>query len=369
MIPLRIKVEANADRPFVVRMRSFEAGAWQQRAEQLNPFDVTLERVSSEGADYVGEGGSIRVLGIDPSKIDGDVLLVNPRRGTADRLIRSSSQHNTFLVTERCDQVCLMCSQPPKQHHVDLFPYFEAAALLAPEGATIGISGGEPTLFKAQLFGFLEKVLEARPDLSFHVLTNGQHFDQDDWGPMNRIDQGRVLWGIPLYSSDPAVHDEIVGKTGAHTQLMENLALLCRLGASIELRTVLMRPNAYGLPQLARFIATALPFIRIWALMQMENIGFGRMNWKILFYDSSDGFDVVGQSIDFVRTRGINARLYNFPLCTVPEPYHHLAPATISDWKRAYREECYGCALKPQCGGFFEWHPRNHGYSKFGALQ
>ncbi|RUW68752.1 His-Xaa-Ser system radical SAM maturase HxsC [Mesorhizobium sp. M4B.F.Ca.ET.049.02.1.2] len=367
MIPLRIKVEANAHQLFVVRLRSFEAQ--EQRTEELNPFDAALERVGPEGADYVGGGGAIRILGIDPSKVDGDVLLVNPRRGTADRLIRSASHHNTFLVTERCDQVCLMCSQPPKKHHVDLFPHFETAALLAPEGATIGISGGEPTLFKAQLFEFLGRVLDARPDLSFHVLTNGQHFDLDDRGAMSRIDRGRVVWGIPLYSRDPAVHDEIVGKAGAHEQLLENLALMCRLGAQIELRTVLMRPNADGLPRLARFIASTLPFIRTWAVMQMENIGFGRMNWKTLFYDSSQGFDVVGHSLDLVRSRGIDAWLYNFPLCTVPEAYRHLAPATISDWKRAYREECVGCSLKARCGGFFEWHPRNHGYSKLGAIQ
>ncbi|MEI9425692.1 His-Xaa-Ser system radical SAM maturase HxsC [Mesorhizobium sp. Cs1299R1N1] len=369
MIPLRIQVEANAGQPFVVRLRSFESPVGEQGTEQLNPFDAALERVGPEGADYVGQGGPIRILGIDPSKVDGDVLLVNPRRGTADRLIRSSSQHNTFLVTERCDQVCLMCSQPPKKHHVDLFPYFETAALLAPDGATIGISGGEPTLFKTQLFEFLGRVLGARPDLSFHVLTNGQHFDEGDWDAMNRIDRGRVVWGIPLYSRDPTVHDQIVGKEGAHAQLLENLALMCRLGSQVELRTVLMRPNADGLPGLARYIASTLPFIRAWAVMQMENIGFGRMNWKTLFYDSSEGFDVVGRSIDLVRSRGIDAWLYNFPLCTVPEGYRHLAPATISDWKRAYREECDGCLLKAQCGGFFEWHPANHGYSNLGAIQ
>ncbi|TPI11150.1 His-Xaa-Ser system radical SAM maturase HxsC [Mesorhizobium sp. B4-1-3] len=369
MIPLRIKVEANADQMFVVRLRSFEGVTREHKAGQLTPFDVVLDRVGPEGAHYVGEGGPIRILGIDPANVDGDVLLVNPRRGTADRLIRSSSRHNTFLVTERCDQICLMCSQPPKRHHVDLFPYFETAALLAPEGATIGISGGEPTLFKAQLFDFLERVLSVRPDLSFHVLTNGQHFGEGDREAMSCIDRGRVVWGIPLYSRDPVVHDEIVAKAGAHEQLLENLAIMCRLGAQVELRTVLMRPNADGLLKLASFIAATLPFVRTWAIMQMENIGFGRMNWKTLFYDSSEGFDIVGRSIDRVRSRGIDAWLYNFPLCTVPEPYRSLAPATISDWKRAYRDECNGCSVKDRCGGFFEWHPANRGYSKLGAIQ
>lgn len=369
MIPLRIKVEANADQPFVVRLRSFEGGAWDRDLEGKNLFEVALESVSAEGADYVGQGGAIRILGVDPSEVDGDVLLVNPTRGTAERLIRSSSPHNTFLVTERCDQVCVMCSQPPKKYHVDLFPYFEIAALLAPEGATIGISGGEPTLFKDQLFPFLKRVLEQRPDLSFHVLTNGQHFSDDDRVVMRELDQSRILWGVPLYSHDPVIHDEIVGKLGAHEMLLKNLAFLCQVGAAIELRTVLMKPNAVSLPKLAQLITAMLPFIRVWAVMQTESIGFGRMNWKTLFFDSSDGFDVVGRAIDLVRSRGIEALLYNFPLCTVPESYRRLAPSTISDWKRAYREECRGCTLKSQCGGFFAWHPHDHGYSKLGAVQ
>lgn len=292
---------------------------------------------------------------------------MNPRRGVADRIVRAASLHNTFLVTERCDQLCVMCSQPPKQRHVDMFPYFEAAAMLAPEGATIGISGGEPTLFKTELFGFFERVMHGRPDLRFHVLTNGQHFDEADITALRSLVRDRVVWGVPLYSSDALVHDEIVGKQGAHDQLLRNLGFLCRTGAQIELRTVLMRPNAADLPVLARFITTMLPFIQTWAIMQLENIGYGRQNWAKLFYDSSSGFDVISRAVDIVNSRGIEARLYNFPLCTVPQAFRHLAPATISDWKRAYLDECDGCILRDRCGGFFEWHPRNHGYVHLGA--
>ena len=46
--------------------------------------------------------------------------------------------------------------------------------------ATIGITGGEPTLFKDDLFHFLLSVSDARPDLRFHVLTNAQHFVDED---------------------------------------------------------------------------------------------------------------------------------------------------------------------------------------------
>src|SRR5262245_1385665 len=44
---------------------------------------------------------------------DGDVVQLFPN-GTVQVLYRRSSNHNTILATERCNSLCLMCSQPPK---------------------------------------------------------------------------------------------------------------------------------------------------------------------------------------------------------------------------------------------------------------
>lgn len=365
MIPLRIKAQSMASKPFVVRL-------WNEGGHNGSPFNTTFDAnlilCDVNEAVYEGQCGRIAITGIAPSDIDGDVLLVNPQNGVADRLVRRSSAHNTFLITERCDQMCIMCSQPPKQKHIDMFPYFEAAALLAPTNAMIGLSGGEPTLYKDQLFGLLSRVMRQRPDIRFHVLTNAQHFELSDLSALYEIDLDRIIWGVPLYSSWSEIHDEIVGKGGAHQALLNNLAFMVRAGCRIELRTVLMRPNADGINDLARFIANMLPFIEVWAIMQMENIGYGRMNWDSLFFDNSNHFDKLAMALNIIGSRGIETKLYNFPLCTVPEAYRSLAPATISDWKKTYLDECDGCTLKEVCGGFFEWHPRNHGYKVLGAL-
>ncbi|MDX8456019.1 His-Xaa-Ser system radical SAM maturase HxsC [Mesorhizobium sp. VK9D] len=364
MIPLRLKVDTDATEPYVARLRSFEGTS--PRPDVLHPHDVTLDFVDGEASHYSGATGSLRVFGVDPSELDGDTMLVVPTRKTAHRLIRASSRHNTLLVTERCDQICVMCSQPPKKHHVDMFPLFETAVLLAPEHSTIGLSGGEPTLYKAKLFEFLRRTMAARPDVHFHILTNGQHFDRSDLPVLRDLDLTRVLWGIPVYSSDSAVHDDIVGKPGAFEQLRPNLALLCQVGARIELRTVLTKPNAPGLLDLAKLVTTALPFVEVWAIMQLENIGYGRKNWSTLFFDSSTGFDQIARALDIAVARGVRTKLYNFPLCTVPRAYQSYAPSTISDWKRSYVEECAACSLRQECGGFFEWHPKTHGYGRFG---
>ena len=44
----------------------------------------------------------------------GEILIFFPNQNLIQRFYRPSSNSNTILLTEQCDQVCLMCSQPPK---------------------------------------------------------------------------------------------------------------------------------------------------------------------------------------------------------------------------------------------------------------
>ena len=46
---------------------------------------------------------------------DGDVVALDTGSRRFRVLYRKKSSHNSFLVTERCDNYCLMCSQPPKK--------------------------------------------------------------------------------------------------------------------------------------------------------------------------------------------------------------------------------------------------------------
>jgi His-Xaa-Ser system radical SAM maturase HxsC len=368
MIPLQIAASTPSAGPFIARLNSEGRAFELDRSQGRTPFDVDLEFVGSGRLVYRSASIELELRSVDAADVDGDVVFVNPARGIAHRLVRAGSAHNTFLITERCDQLCVMCSQPPKRGHSDMLPYFEAAALLAPEGAVLGISGGEPTLFKGQLLPFLERVLGRRPDLSFHVLTNAQHFDVDDVPALSRLPRDRVTWGVPLYSSDGNIHDGIVGKVGAFHKLAEGLAILARSGATLELRTVLMTRNVEALPALARFVASHVPFAGSWAIMQLENIGYGRLNWTELFHDHSQRFKPVGDAIDLARSRGLDVWLYNFPRCTVPRDYRQLAPSTISDWKRRYPAACDGCAEKAECSGLFEWHTDDRGFTRFGSL-
>ncbi|WP_129794050.1 His-Xaa-Ser system radical SAM maturase HxsC [Sphingosinicella sp. CPCC 101087] len=349
MIPLTLQARSDAPAPFVTRLSCSQAGG------------VDVSRLQAEANDtllFAGDQGLIEIVGQPSAALDGDVVLVDPGAESAHRLLRAGSRHNTLMVTERCDQLCIMCSQPPKKTHQDRFAYFERACLLAAHGETIGLSGGEPTLYKERLLAFLEYVIERRPDLSFHVLTNGQHFEEAE---IDRLADRRfrnVVWGIPLYAAEPSLHDQIVAKSGAFLRLERSLRHLIMAGARVELRTVVLQPNWTALDALACHVTTYLRFVEQWSIMQLENIGFARGRWSALYVDPSAEFGPLAQAIDRALLFGVRPALFNFPRCSVPQPYRKFAIASISDWKQKFAPDCCSCAERSDCSGFFEWHPQ-----------
>jgi His-Xaa-Ser system radical SAM maturase HxsC len=351
MIPLRLPATSEARDPYVARLRSAKDEAFDAC------WDAALLKSDAVSTLYVGNAGLLEIQGIPPSELDGDVVLADPHGRRVERLIRANSAHNTLLVTERCDQLCVMCSQPPKKTHVDRFELLTSAALLAPPNSVIGITGGEPTLYKVALFHMLQHVLARRPDLQFHVLTNGQHFEAPDIAELRAPEFKRVQWGVPLYAQSAELHDRIVGKPGAFARLQETFIHLIRAGANVELRTVLLTENADQLLSLAKYVVSRLSFIEAWSIMQLENIGFAKARWNDLYFDHSNSFGSIASALDHAALHGVHARLFNFARCTVPLEFRKYAAASISDWKRRYAKACDDCAERALCSGFFEWHP------------
>lgn len=360
MINLRLDIKGDFSdvEPFVIQLE--EAGQQNQEAPHSANFTRNGKEVSISTTR-----GSFKCF-LNPSeKIQDDICIVFPQKNILLRLIRTVSTTNTILLTEQCDQACVMCSQPPKNKIYDHYElYYEALMLSAPD-IVIGISGGEPTLEKANLLSFIERVLSDRPDLKFHILTNGQHFVREDIPALKRLNHA-ILWGVPLYSHLPSIHDEVVGKVGAYEYLLRGLNILFQSGASVELRTVLLQQNYKDLPLLADFICRHLSVCHTWAIMQLENIGFAKMNWAHLFVDTSRYFSAVSTALDISAANNVNASLYNFPLCTVPDRWQQYACKSISDWKNKYIDVCSDCSLRSKCGGFFDWYDEKTGFKEVG---
>ena len=367
MIDLKLKAEFNfSSDPLLLKLKERDTDLLLD----IDGRDIGIFTKELNYLEVTSEFGNFRIFLKSDDDFHGDVILCIPEASRVQRLYRANSTNNTFLFTERCDQMCAMCSQPPRSSIDEWrFPHFKKTIELCDPHSIIGISGGEPTLYKHVLFEILINTIEKRPDVKIHILTNGQHFDDDDLQTLETINEGlEVLWGIPLYSYNSENHDEIVGKTGAFKVLMENLFKVGSAKTPIELRTVLTKKNALDLPELANFITKHIPFINKWVIMAMEPIGFAKANKDELFFDHSVAKFPIQHALDIARLNGLTVQLYNFPMCTVDEGYREYCTQSISDWKNKYLDECSTCLKKDVCCGFFEWYTDDWKWSEIKAI-
>ena len=168
------------------------------RLRKGGPEPVTLgqnEALLMQTGTAVGPGQTVLVLERDadaaataagriivPNEldylVDGDVLAVELQRPAVRVLYRRNSQHNSFLLTERCNHYCLMCSQPPKDVNDDWIvdELFQAIPLISPDTTSLGFTGGEPTLLGDRFLSLVQDMREHLPVTALHILSNGRRF-------------------------------------------------------------------------------------------------------------------------------------------------------------------------------------------------
>ena len=297
------------------------------------------------------------VLGSEFSYLsDGDVIRIDPGRGAMHAIYRRGSQSNSLLVTERCNNYCVMCSQPPKERDDSwiIDDLMQAIPLMSPDTHEIGITGGEPSLLGPRLIDLVRQLATHLPTTAVHILSNGRGFATGDLA--NALAQLRhpdLMLGIPLYADVPQHHDYVVQAKGAFDETIRGILNLKRHGIRVELRFVIHADTHDGLPAFARFVARNLLFVDHVAVMGLELMGFARTNLDALWIDPLDYQRELREAVETLDHAGLRVSIYNTPLCVLTSELHRFARASISDWKNAYIDECEDCALRAQCGGFF----------------
>jgi His-Xaa-Ser system radical SAM maturase HxsC len=293
---------------------------------------------------------------------DGDIVAVDPN-GFVRTLYRRHSPHNFILVTEQCNSRCLMCSQPPKELDDSdrLYEHLRLIELIDPATRELGITGGEPTLFRA---GFLQLITRCRdrlPATALHVLTNGRLFFYRAFAEqLGAVAHPNAVLGIPLYSDIDTQHDHIVQAPGAFEETVIGLQNLDRYGVRVEIRVVLHALSIPRLARLASFIARNFPFALHVAFMGLEMFGLVHQNLPELWIDPAEYQRELFAAAGILTSAGMNVSIYNHQLCVLDRRLWPLARKSISDWKNVYLPECEGCGAMAACGGFFQSGTKVH---------
>jgi His-Xaa-Ser system radical SAM maturase HxsC len=293
----------------------------------------------------------------------GDVIRINERSGLLSVLFRRGSRSNSLFVTERCNSYCLMCSQPPIErddsHRVE--ELLQVIPLIDPAEATLGVTGGEPTLLGPDLIRLLTRLKSELPNTRLHVLTNGRRFADSGFArEISNAGHPGIVWAVPLYSDAPEIHDYVVQRRGAFSETLHGLMNLSRESQQIELRVVLQQATVPRLRQLAHFITRNLSFVDHVAWMGLEPMGFAKPNWDQLWIEPEEYAETLRDAVEHLHNMRIATSIYNIPLCVLPEPLRAVAVQSISDWKNSYLPECSPCFLKKRCAGFFSSVGRKH---------
>ena len=286
----------------------------------------------------------------------GDIIHVPPDGRRVSVLWKNSATHNGLLLTEQCDNYCLMCSQPPKDRD-DSWLFGRAAKVitLLPETArALSLTGGEPTLHADALIGLLSHCKQVAPGLSVHLLSNGRRFADPEFARRYAaVGLPDIMAGIPVYAPEPGLHDFIVQADGAFDQTIHGILNLASLGQAVEIRVVIQKHTIPVLAGLAAFIARNLPFVAQVALMGLEMTGLARPNSALVWADPADYQGELTEATGILTTAGIPTRIYNHQLCVLDRNLWPYAVRSISDWKNDYLEICRSCSVRDACGGVF----------------
>ncbi len=287
---------------------------------------------------------------------DGDIIWIDSRHHLMRSILTMHANSNTLLVTEQCDNRCSFCSQPPNDlPDAELYHKATLSLLNYETKNYVGISGGEPTLNRNAFLSMLRILKTSDNKTPLHILTNGRSFSDINFVEnLHQYIQGRdIVWGIPLYGHTNSIHDTLVGAKGAFIETVSGLVNLGAIGQVIELRIIPVQQNLKYLSHIVEFITDSLSFVSVISVMNLEPKGWARNNFAALTTSVKEQSFWLSKMIEIAELKGISIRLFNYPLCLLPENIRAYADQSISDWKNYFPAVCNGCDLKQNCCGFF----------------
>ncbi len=284
----------------------------------------------------------------------GDIASIT--QGKLRVILSRNANHNTLLVTERCNNLCEFCSQPPKLGMDDWLLDISKQALAAFnfEGV-IGISGGEPLIYGNDFIDFLVFTKNNTPQTVLHILTNGRAFHDLAFTKQvaKVVSDMTISFGIPLYSVLAKTHNQLVGNTRAYDETISGIINAGNSGVNIELRFIPTKLNYQDLYSVVEMAGRVFSNINQLSIMNLEATGWAKKNWSQLYIEPESYQNLLISAIEMAERSQLPIVLFNYPLCHLPPELWKYSVQSISDWKNHYPEECKNCRMVDKCGGYF----------------
>ena len=277
--------------------------------------------------------------------------------GVIQILYNDQSSDNVLFITNQCNSNCIMCPDSEYSRKLDILGQkehlFKLIDLVPSDAPHLTITGGEPTLLKWDFLDVLAKCKNHFESTGFLLLSNGRSFCVKEYREaFLQVIPERLQLAVPLYSHKSDKHDKITRAPQGFLQTTQALKLL-QYSLDLEIRVVIMRDNFRDLPEIAELIVKEFPKTKTVSFMGIELLGNAAIRRDELWVDYIDTAGFIESAARILIASGIEARIYNYPLCGLPRRLWSLAVKSITEYKVRYKPECDQCAVKKLCGGFF----------------
>lgn len=287
---------------------------------------------------------------------DFDVVEVN-EKGQLRIVYSDAEEDNVLFISNKCNSNCIMCPDSNANRQLDLGRdkdyLFRLVELIPSDARHLTITGGEPTLLTWDFIRLLAKCKEKFTNTDFLMLSNGRTLCIKEYRDafLEAVPHSFRL-GIPLYAASAKEHDSITRAEGSFEQTLAALKVL-QHRIDIEIRIVVMKNNYRKIPEIAEFICKEIPRVRHVCMMGIELMGNAAIARDDLWVDFVDTAPYLERAATTLFSAGIDAMIYNYPLCSLPRHLWNIAEKSITEYKIRYKEECANCEIKDLCGGFF----------------
>ena len=297
----------------------------------------------------------IKIKNLD-SLVAGTVLNIS-EANVANVLYDPSSMDNALFCTNNCDNLCIMCSQPPLDREDYQFFHdlnLKIVDLIDPGCPVLGLTGGEPLLQPTLLAYLLSRIRARLPNTQINILTNGRAFsDSNSCSKIAEAASENFVWEIPVHSDSYVIHDHIAGRNGAFLETFTGLLKFSESNPRISIRHILQESNATRVNDFARFVSKNLPFVESISFMGLEYVGYAKKNLNEIHLDLKVHQTELEAAVFLLSSSGMNVSIFNLPLCMLKESLWHCAYKSIDSHKRHYLPICDKCSVINECGGIF----------------
>lgn len=234
---------------------------------------------------------------------------------------------------------------------------------------TLGIGGGEPTIFK-NFFKVLKYARKKHPDLLLFIVSNGRMFSYEKFTKKlvnSNLEPLRL--GIAFYGHNSSIHDKITRVNGSFEETVQGVRNLLKFGIETEIRMIIQKANYKNLIDFAKFVKNNFPEVFRVVFVNMKYTGNAYLNRNKIKVRISDVVPYAEEGVDFLIKEGLNVRLFHFPLCMISKKFWEIAEGVTKNEELTFVDKCDLCKVKARCPMIWTSYLKLFGEKEFQPIE